>query len=39
MWNVKAEVYEGEADVLAKKMKKMERRMSQAKQSVNKLSS
>jgi hypothetical protein len=39
MWNVKAEVYEGEVDVLAKKMKKMERRMSQAKQNVNKLAS
>lgn len=37
MWNVKAEAFEGEAEIMGKKVKKMERRMSQAKLNVNKL--
>jgi deoxyribodipyrimidine photolyase len=39
LWNVKAEAYEGEVDVMAKKVKKMERRMSQAKSTAHKMTS
>lgn len=37
--NVKAEAYEGEVELMSKKVKKMERRISQAKQTVNKVTS
>jgi hypothetical protein len=39
LWNVKAEAFEGEADMMNKKIKKMERRVSQAKSSATKLAS
>lgn len=35
--NVKAEAYEGEVELMSKKVKKMEKRISQAKQSANKM--
>jgi len=37
LWNVKAEAYEGEVGVMTKKVKKMERRMSTAKTTANKM--
>ena len=37
--NVKAEVYEGEVDLITKKYKKMERKMSSAKVAVSKMTS
>ena len=37
LWNVKAEAYEGEVGVMTKKVKKMERRMSSAKTTANKM--
>ena len=37
LWNVKAEAYEGEVDVMNKKVRKMERRMSQAKNTASKM--
>lgn len=37
LWNVKAEAYENEADMMSKKVKKMEKRVSQAKNNASKL--
>ena len=37
LWNVKAEAYEGQVQIMHKKMKKIERRMSQTKTNANKM--
>ena len=37
MWNVKAEVFEGEAQMMGRKVKKMQRSVSKLKNSANKI--